>query len=236
MTPAAPRSTSGRSRRTRSSRRRKTTRGRRIILYGAATAVAVLLGVWAVSGLFPDLAPAGSDTEPRRVGRTAEPGDVLPENTAVLFYVGEDGTSLVEHEIEIPLGDTTLARARLIAERELGTPEPPLLSPFPEGTTLRAIYITPGGDAFVDLSSHVSTGHPGGSLDELFTVYALVNSLTRNIPEIAAVQILIEGHEVDTLAGHVDLRRPLGLNMAWVSRAEAAEHDASDVDEVAENS
>jgi hypothetical protein len=30
------------------------------------------------------------------------------------------------------------------------------------------------------------------------------------------VQILIDGREVDTLAGHVDLRRPLRKNMAWV--------------------
>ena len=30
-----------------------------------------------------------------------------------------------------------------------------------------------------------------------------------NLPAITAVQILIDGQEVETLAGHVDLRRPL---------------------------
>jgi hypothetical protein len=30
------------------------------------------------------------------------------------------------------------------------------------------------------------------------------------------VQILIDGQEVDTLAGHVDLRRPLGKSLEWV--------------------
>ena len=59
--------------------------------------------------------------------------------------------------------------------------------------------------------------HRGGSLDELFTVYALVNAVTSNVPEVTAVQILIEGREVDTLAGHVDLRHPLERNMKWVS-------------------
>jgi hypothetical protein len=33
---------------------------------------------------------------------------------------------------------------------------------------------------------------------------------------VSSVQILIDGHEVDTLAGHVDLRRPLTRNPAWV--------------------
>jgi hypothetical protein len=30
------------------------------------------------------------------------------------------------------------------------------------------------------------------------------------------VQILLEGKEVDTLAGHVDLRHPLQKNLQWV--------------------
>ena len=50
----------------------------------------------------------------------------------------------------------------------------PLASPIPAGTSLRALYVSDRGDAFVDLSGEVRTGHTGGSLDELFTVYAIV--------------------------------------------------------------
>jgi hypothetical protein len=32
------------------------------------------------------------------------------------------------------------------------------------------------------------------------------------------VQILIDGKEADTLAGHVDLRHPLGRSLKWVKR------------------
>ena len=217
---------------TRAKKLPKAARERRIFIYGVVAAVVVLGGIWLVGGLFSGSPP--SDTDSAGGSGTVEPGSGLPPNTAVLFYVGEDGTSLVEHEIEIPLGDTALARARVIAERQLSAPGPPLISPFPEGTMLRAIYITPSGDAFVDLSQQVSTGHPGGSLDELFTVYALVNALTNNVPEIAAVQILIEGREVDTLAGHVDLRRPLGLNMTWVTREGDIEDDDDEDTDVVE--
>ena len=38
-----------------------------------------------------------------------------------------------------------------------------------------------------------------------------------NLPAITRVQILIDGKEVDTLAGHVDLRHPLHKNLTWVT-------------------
>jgi hypothetical protein len=36
------------------------------------------------------------------------------------------------------------------------------------------------------------------------------------LPAISRVQILVDGKEVDTLAGHVDLRHPLEKNLTWV--------------------
>ena len=141
-------------------------------------------------------------------------------NTIPLFFVAPDGMSLVVHESELPLSlaDDSVTRARIIVEHQLGNAPPPLASPFPPGTELRAIYVTPDGEAFIDLNLDATREHGGGSLDELFTVYALVNALTANVPEISAVQILIDGREVDTLAGHIDLRHPLERNMKWVDQ------------------
>lgn len=187
----------------------------------AAALVAVGLAVAATIVLdraarVPGVAPVAGDP-------TAAGGAPAPD-TARLFYVAEDGTALIGRTVEAPAGGDAVERARTIAEWQLAPPERPLISPFPAGTTLRAIYLTAEGDAFVDLSRHASAGHPGGSLDELFTVYALVNALVSNVREIDAVQILIEGREVDTLAGHVDLRRPLGLAWRWVG-AQTGEGD-----------
>jgi len=138
---------------------------------------------------------------------------------ATLFFVADDGMSLVEHHQPLDGGNRadTTDHARVVLEHQLSDAPPPLQSPFPEGTALRAVYISPDGDAFIDLNRAITRGHGGGSLDELFTVYALVNALTTNLPGISAVQILINGQEVDTLAGHIDLRRPLEQNMEWVS-------------------
>jgi hypothetical protein len=68
----------------------------------------------------------------------------------------------------------------------------------------------------VDLSADARLRHTGGALDELFTIYTIVNALTVNLPAITRVQILVDGKEVDTLAGHVDLRHPLQKNLKWV--------------------
>ena len=92
----------------------------------------------------------------------------------------------------------------------------PLVSAIPTGTTLRAFYVTDRGEAYVDLSPEASTMHPGGSAAELLTVYAIVNAVTANLPAIMRVQILLDGKEVDTLAGHMDLRRPLQRNESLV--------------------
>jgi hypothetical protein len=183
------------------------------LLKGIAAAL-VAIGLAVAVTLVLDRAARVQDEPPPRAGGAAPAG--ATSNTAVLFYVAEDGTALVTRTVEIPSEGDALTRARIVAQQQLAPPALPLISAFPAGTRLRAIYLTAEGNAFVDLSQHVSAAHPGGSLDELFTVYALVNALVSNVQEIAAVQILIEGREVDTLAGHVDLRRPLGLGMQWV--------------------
>ena len=136
--------------------------------------------------------------------------------TAIMYYVAADGRGLVRREIEVPYGTDTLSRARIIVERQLAMAPRQLLSPFPRGTRLRTLYLADDGILFVDLSGEVTTEHSGGSLDELLTVYALVNALTTNVAEVTAVQILVDGREVDTLAGHIDLRQPLAPNLTWV--------------------
>ena len=202
-----------RSRRSRRQRRRRA-------IYGVLGVAILLAGVWAAWTLWPPAPPAGAD--PSAEAGAADRGGPAPPSTALIFYIDEEGTTLVSRPVPVPAAATALVRARHIVERQLEPPEPPLFSPFPDGTALRTIYLTPDGDAFVDLSRHASEGHPGGSLDELFTVYALVNALALNVDAINAVQILIEGQEVDTLTGHVDLRRPLGLNLNWVAPEDAA--------------
>jgi hypothetical protein len=135
---------------------------------------------------------------------------------ATLYYVSEDGGRLVGIERDVVFAASAAEQARRIVEEQLKPAPEPLLSPLPQGTSLRALFLT-GGDAFVDLSPEIASGHPGGSREEILTVYAIVNAITTNLPAVARVQILVGGREVDTLAGHVDLRRPLQNNQKWAA-------------------
>jgi sporulation and spore germination protein len=135
---------------------------------------------------------------------------------ARLFYVAEDGMRLTSVERDVPYGEGPADQAREIVAAQIAPVVEPLVSAIPPGTALRAVFITDGGEAYVDLSSEVSTAHPGGTINELLTVFTLVNALTTNLPAVTAVQVLVDGKSVETLCGHVDLRRPLAKNLAWV--------------------
>lgn len=146
---------------------------------------------------------------------------------ATLFYVSEDGLRLVPVEREVVFGEGVVEQARRLVEAQLQPAPAPLLSAIPGGTAVRALYVSERGEAFVDFSPEISTAHPGGALNELLTVYAIVNVLTTNLPALAGVQILVNGREVDTLAGHVDLRRPLPRSALMIQEPQPAGTTAS---------
>ncbi len=157
-------------------------------------------------------------------GERAAPAEPAPAPAArhikaTLFYVSDDGLGLVAVEREVLFGNGVVDQAKRIVEAQLEPANAPLTSAVPPGTTLRAVYLSERGEAFVDLSPEISSAHPGGALNELLTVYSIVDAVTTNLPAVTAVQILVDGHEVDTLAGHVDLRRPLPKSTLMIQAA-----------------
>lgn len=135
---------------------------------------------------------------------------------ARLFYVAEDGTHLMGVDRDVPYGEGTLGQARQILESQIAPVAEPLVSAVPPGTTVRALFVNERGDAYVDFSREIVTGHSGGALDEMLTIYTVVDALTANLPAVTSVRMLVDGKEVDTLAGHVDLRRSFSKDLAWV--------------------
>ena len=177
----------------------------------------VLLGVWLVILMLPRWLQSGGPKA--GTGPAAVSGDTRKIH-ATLFYVSDDGVELVPVNREVPLGATPGEQARRILEAQVQPAPAGMATAIPPGTTVKAVYLTPNGVAFVDLSHEIVAGHSGGSLDETLTVFAIVDALTVNLPDVSAVQILIEGKEVDTIAGHVDLRHPLGKSLKWVKHGQ----------------
>ena len=187
---------------------------RRILLLGALTVVVaglawlsfVTIPAWYRRSTAPKAA-AGVPTAPAGPGRKIK---------AHLFYVADDGTRLTDLERDVSFGEGTVEQARQIIEAQIAPTVEPLVSAVPPGTKLRALFVTERGEAYVDFSGELVTRHSGGSTDEMLTVYTIVDVLTANLPAVTSVQVLVDGKQIETLAGHVDLSRPLAKNLSWV--------------------
>ena len=154
----------------------------------------------------------------RRLARRRSQPEAARRIKATLYYVAADGLRLAAAERDVLFAEGAAEQARRIMEAMLEPAPEGLASAIPAGTTLRGVFVGERGDAYVDFSGSLRTNHPGGSASEILTVYTIVSAITANLPAITSVQILIEGHEVDTLAGHVDLRRPLPNAPQWAEK------------------
>jgi hypothetical protein len=187
----------------------------RILAAGAIVGVAIVLS-WLIFSALPrryGAAPTKAVSAAPAAAAPAPPGRKIK---ARLFYVAEDGMHLTGVEREVAYGEGTVAQAREIVSSQIAPVPEPLVNAVPAGTGLRSLFVTDRGDAYVDLTREVVSSHTGGTDAELLTVYTIVDALTANLPAVRAVQILVEGKEVDTLAGHVDLRRPIEKNLEWI--------------------
>jgi len=192
--------------------------GRRIVVIAGLLSVIALGALFATfmwttrwNGRATTSTTASAATPPPAA--PAEPGRRIK---ARLFYIAAGGTKLTSVERDVAFGASAVEQAREIISAQIAPVIEPLVSAVPAGTALRAVFITEGGEAYVDLSREVVAAHPGGTINEMLSIYTLVNALTENLPAVTAVQVLVDGKEVETLAGHVDLRRPLAKNLAWV--------------------
>jgi spore germination protein GerM len=137
----------------------------------------------------------------------------------VLYFGDPQNTRLVAEKRAISFleGPSELAmeliNALVEGPRDGGSPT------IPSRTHLKALYITADGTAVVDFSPELVSNHPGGVKTELLTIFSVVKTLTRNIPQVKRVKFLVEGAEIESLAGHVDCLRPFSVAPSWIEGA-----------------
>jgi spore germination protein GerM len=197
-------------------------------LLTAAGLLALLFGVstsaprWAPL-LARSLSNPGDDQGTEPTARTdAEAGSVERQINVKLFFQAADRPGLVIEERAVTQAPELSRQLRTVVEElargsRIGLQ--PTLSP---GTRVLEVFVTARGVAYVDLSKEIAQDHPGGAEAELITVYSLVNSLTANFPAVKKVQILVDDRPTSTLAGHVDLTRPLPADLTFLASAALA--------------
>ena len=159
----------------------------------------------------------------------APPAPTTPEDQAalagedenrkevLLFFQKKDDDVLAPETRMILPGSSVVDQGKqLVAELIAGPRTKGLLPTIPEATTVLGLYLDRSGTAYLDLSDEFVNGHPGGSSEELATIFSIVDSLTYNLPEIKRVKFLVGGEERETLHSHLDLRRAYLKNMSIV--------------------
>jgi len=133
-----------------------------------------------------------------------------------LYFEAPESDGLLSEEREIAFSDDLAIQLRTLVEELVGGPTSSLRPTLPPQTRVLEVFVTARGVAYVNLSAEAAM-LPGGSLSELLSVYSVVNSLVVNFPAVSRVQILVEDRMVTSLAGHVDLSRPLPADMTLVA-------------------
>jgi hypothetical protein len=133
-----------------------------------------------------------------------------------IFFPASGGDVLLTSEDETIFKSAELAnRARQILQKvQEGPHSSKMFESLPKDTKLQDLFISEQGTAFIDFSNAIAANHPGGVLNEMATIYSIVDSLSYNLPEIKQVKILVGGAEKETLAGHCLLLLPLGLDLS----------------------
>ena len=137
------------------------------------------------------------------------PTETLPAQSmrVKVYYPDDSGVHLVEVERKINVeheGEKYLAAVKMLLDEPY---EENLTTIFPKSASIRSVTVE-GGLATVDLDGSIVKHMVGGSTGEEFLVGSIVDTLT-NFPEVTKVKFLVDGKEIETLSGHMDLSTPL---------------------------
>jgi spore germination protein GerM len=128
-----------------------------------------------------------------------------------LFFARGDGEGFVRETRTI-----AVARRRdvevenVLAELLAGPQAQSGMQVFPSDCRLRqAFYDEERRLLYLDFNDALVANLNPGSAIELAVMGCLMRTLAVDFPEIERVQILVDGLEVETLGGHLDLTRPL---------------------------
>ena len=176
--------------------------GRQIATIGLAALLVLAGGLWLVTrpGKHRDAPPA-----PRRV-------ESIPEGTrnVTLYFADRDEPNIHPEARELAVGSRVDEQVRQVIDALIAGPSSADgISAIPAGTQLLSVMVdADSGTVYLDFSSELVAAHPGGSAAEYCTIASIVRTVGENFPELQSVQLLVDGAQVESIAGHVRADRP----------------------------
>lgn len=136
------------------------------------------------------------------------PPPASPTSKLIIYRLSADFSQLITTSVTVDINFTDQQKVRRIITL-LTRPAKGDQTLLNQATRLRSVsfkkqLIT------IDLSADIRKNLVNSGVnDELMAVACLSNSLLKNLPQYNSVQILIDGKKCRTLAGHIDISRPL---------------------------
>lgn len=131
---------------------------------------------------------------------------IQPQLISITLYFSDDQAEYLIPETRHVEKSDSIAKTAL-EELIKGPKESDLHATVPPETSVLGVDIEKD-TAYANFSKELVDKHWGGSTGELMTITSIVNTLTE-FENIKKVQILVEGKVVETIAGHLDVSRPL---------------------------
>lgn len=191
--------------------------------------ILLLLGVFAVASLtaprwargFRQPVPLAVDeTFPDESQPLSTPGSAVEARRTIsvkLFFSATESPGLEMEDREVAFSPDLAQQLHTVLDELVRGSQSGLSPTLAPETKVLDVFVSARGVAYVDFSKEATQGHVGGSDEELRSVYSVVNSITANFPAIHRVQILVDDRPAVTLAGHVDLSRPLPPDMTLLA-------------------
>ncbi len=182
----------------------------RLLVIWGITFVGIAIGLAATLYLISQAKQTAIPLPPPPLPTTANPTDTPPPQNVNLFLLEPTTLELVAVKSERRLYAERTKRLKQIVTALIQAKPPDFRNPIPGGTELHEVYVDTQGTAYLDFSRHLTDGHIGGTQGEFLTVAAILKTIFDAFPnKIKQVQFLIDGNEIETLAGHLNLSQPL---------------------------
>jgi len=126
-----------------------------------------------------------------------------------LYFSSFDASCLALEERKIKKCEDKIEQAKLMIKELIKGPLANNLKPtLPLNCQIKEVF-SHKETIFVDFDQNFVEEHCKGSCGEILTIYSIVNTLLDNLNSYKKVQFLVEGKEIETLAGHIFLQQPL---------------------------
>ena len=182
----------------------------RLLVIWGITFAGIAIGLAATLYLISQAKQTAMPLPPPPLPTAANPTDTPPPQNVNLFLLEPTTLELVPVKTERRLYAERTKRLKQIVTALIQAKPPDFRNPIPGGTELHEVYVDSQGTAYLDFSRHLTDGHIGGTQAEFLTVAAILKTIFDAFPnKIKHVQFLIDGNEIETLAGHLNLSQPL---------------------------